>query len=138
MTYLTPQEYKDMKGVAKVPDNQLPDLLELASDLVDSIVQCPVPTPITEDIRKAVAYQVSMLFAQGGIGATLGFSSENFSGESLGDYSYSKGSGGSGGGGSSTPSFSGIPIAPLTINFLRKAGLLRRWVHACREGCNNA
>lgn len=134
MAYLTAIEYQELKGVVAIPSAQLPDLLELASVVIDSLVQSPI-TEVNEDVKLATAHQASSMYLQGGISSVSGFSSENFSSESLGDYSYSKPSGGSSSGTSSIPMSNGIPLSPLSIHFLRRAGLLHRLAGAYREEC---
>ena len=86
-----------------------------------------------ELVRKAVAYQVEHLSAQGGIDAVTGSAAiSQITSESLDDYSVSTGQSESSK--SEMYSLNGIPISALTIVMLKKAGLIGcRWVYAGRR-----
>lgn len=105
-------------------------LADIASDIIDSL--CTV-SPTDKDIQderflKAVAYQVELLEAQGGVNAILGFSEASQAGgsESLGDYSVSHTPGSQ----QTVTTKGGIPVSPLTLSLLSKMGLRSRWAFA--------
>lgn len=116
----------DMTQIDFVP------LARAATDLIDGIVTVPIPDKITDEIRRAAAYQIELLHQQGGVDAITGFAVNGGVSESLGGYSVG------GGGASATqqhaPTVGGIPVSPVTIMLLRKAGHLQRWFKA---GCEN-
>ena len=107
-------------------------LAEIASDIVDGIVSKPISTLVIgseaySKVKKACAYIVEMLDANGGVDAITGFSTSATNSESLGDYSISAGS--STGQGTGLW-FGDIRIPQLAYTLLRTAGLMSRWVYS--------
>lgn len=107
-----------------IPSSEFDSLARAASDLIDSIVSKPIEN-ITENVKKATAYEVEMLFAQGGADAISGFASAGAASERLGDYSI-------GGEAKATADskiamYNGIPVSSIAVSFLRRDGLMSRW-----------
>lgn len=128
----------EFKG-SQDPGPDFDRLADIASDLVYDIC---VIKPDDKDLvdshfKKAVAYQVEMLLAQGGIDSVLGMSDAALSSgsESLGDYSVS----GSSGGETAVQTYNGIPVSPMTIMLLKRCGLMNRWAYEehYRRRCHN-
>ena len=135
MAYIDYQYYTGTFLGTLVTEADFPRLADRASDIIDAIVQKPVPLTDGEadaNVKKATAYEVEVLAAQGGEDAVSGFAEGLSAGsESLGSYSVS--GGGKSGGSSDTvtiPSLDGIPVSRLTLAKLRAAGLLCRWAYA--------
>lgn len=135
MAYIDYEYYSETFLGAMVTEPEFPRLADRASDIIDAIVMRPVPLSegVADDrVKKATAYQVEVLAAQGGEDAVTGFAAGlNAGSESLGSYSVS-GGGRSGGSADaiSIPSLDGIPVSKLAIMQLRAAGLMSRWVFA--------
>lgn len=135
MAYIDYQYYTNTFLGTMVTAADFPRLADRASDIIDAIAQKPVPMmngEADENVKKATAYEVEVLAAQGGEYAITGFAEGlNAGSESLGSYSVS--GGGKSGGASDTiaiPSLGGIPVSKLTISKLRAAGLMCRWAYA--------
>ncbi len=133
MTYITKAYYLDTFHGTAVEENQFDRLAQAASDIIDAIVLIPI-NPGEHDmdsIARATAYQMEMLVAQGGMEAIVGLSSQAITSEQLGDYHVSGDAASASGDSAATPpSFQGIPISPITLAILRKAGLMKRWLYA--------
>lgn len=125
MGYLSYEEYVAGFQGSAVPEEEFAYLANAASAIVDLLVSRPI-TRVNDGIRLATAYQVELLFAQGGIDALAGLATVT-SGidEKLGDYSIG------------TPyvanekrcySIGGIPVSGLTVSILRREGLMSRCV----------
>ena len=125
MSYLSYEAYVSGFGGRTVPEEDFDYLANAASAIVDLLVTRPIVT-VTDKIRLAVAYEVELLFAQGGIDALSGLATVT-SGidEKLGDYTIG------------TPyvanekrcySIGGIPVSGLTVSILRREGLMSRCV----------
>lgn len=124
--YIDKEYYTTTFMGTPLPDAEFARLADIASDVIDMVVQLPVPDLVPDAVKKAVAYEVECLSAQGGIDAITGFSASASSSESLGQYSISKGSI------PGIPMVNGLPVSVMTIEMLRKAGLMKRWAYA---GC---
>lgn len=133
MAYITKAYYFDTFRGISIEESQFDRLAQTASDVIDAIVLIPID-PDKHDmdsVAKATAYQMEMLVAQGGIEAVVGLSSQGITSEQLGDYHVSGSAAGtSGDSAAAPPSFQGIPISPITLAILRKAGLMQRWLYA--------
>ncbi len=125
MKYITYEEYVSGFNGSSVPESEFDYLAGAASDIIDVLVTHPIKE-VTETIRLAAAYEVEVLYAQGGIDALGGLAAVT-SGitEKIGDYSIS------------TPyvsnekrcySIGGIPVSGMTLAILRKGGYLSRCV----------
>lgn len=130
MAYIDKTYYHENFGNSIIDDNEFLRLADISSEVIYEICLCK-PTEahlVSNDFKKAVAYQVEMLHAQGGVDAILGFSesSNTISSESLGDYSYSVNSSNS----QSIRTVNGIPVSSMSIMLLRKLGLMSRWAYA--------
>lgn len=130
MAYIDASYYTEKFGSEDNFSSEFERIADIASDVIDSL--CTV-TPTEKDLvddrfKKAVAYEVELLEAQGGVDAILGFSEASQCGanESLGDYSVS----GNGGAQQIITTKGGIPVSPMTISLLRKLGLMSRWAYA--------
>lgn len=133
MAYIDQHYYKCEFNGAAIPQEDFTRLVDIASDVIDSIVTTPIVLEdLSEDTRKllskATAYEAELLYQQGGIDSITGFSAENIGSESLGSYSVSNGSSGSGRQG--MVSSGGIPISTMTFALLKRAGLYSRWAYA--------
>ena len=126
MAYLSYEEYVAGFHGSAVPEEEFEYLANAASAIIDLLVTRPVPEASCA-IQLAAAYQVELLFAQGGMDALAGLATVT-SGidEKLGDYSIG------------TPyvahekrcySIGGIPVSGLTGAILRREGLMSRCVY---------
>ncbi len=126
MNYLSYETYVSGFGGSAVPEEEFDYLASAASAVVDLLVSRPLAA-VTDRIRLAVAYQVEVLYAQGGIDALGGLATVT-SGidEKLGDYSIG------------TPyvanekrcySIGGIPVSGMTVAILRREGLMSRCIY---------
>jgi len=126
MGYLSYEEYVAGFRGSAVPEEEFAYLANAASAIIDLLVNRPI-AEVNDRIRLAAAYQVELLFAQGGIDALSGLATVT-SGidEKLGDYSIG------------TPyvanekrcySIGGIPVSGLTVSILRREGLMSRCVY---------
>lgn len=134
MAYITAEYYNDTFKGASIDSEELSRLLTAASDAIDMAVVAPIKE-VTENVKRATAYQVECLYEQGGVSALHGFSAAGNAGssESLGNYSVSRASPASGKEQwRNFPVINGIPISPMAINLLRKDGLMRRWLYQGR------
>lgn len=129
--YLCYEYYIAGFGGKTVPEEDFDSLALAAADIIDALVSTPIVT-VTENVRRAAAYEVETLYAQGGMDAVAGLGAVT-SGidEKLGDYDIN------------TPyvanekrcySMGGIPVSGLTLALLRKEGLLSRCVYLVRGG----
>ena len=128
MAYITKEQYKTILGSCDIPDTEFTRLASIASDLIDSIVTVEIDTAADymDKVQKATAYEVEMLYEQGGIDAVTGMASGSaISSEHLGSYSVSVNASVA----SKTATKGGIPISELTISLLKKAGLIVRWAY---------
>lgn len=132
MAYIDQIYYDEVFKGTPIPADVFDRLAEIASDVVYGIC---IITPEEKDLidatfKKAVAYQVELLYAQGGVDAISGFSSASRSGgsEHLGDYSVSDGSASK----LSVNTFNGIPVSTMTVMLLKRLGLMTRWAYEWR------
>ena len=138
MAYIDKTYYDNEFKGNEIPDSEFDRLAEIASDIVYDVcrVKPNEDDLVSNDFKKAVAYQVEMLYEQGGVNAIVGFSESSVLGqsESLGDYSISAGAAGNSGSGGNEilTTAGGIPISPATIAVLRRMGLMQRWAYARR------
>ena len=120
----------EFKGTP-IPDDEFDRLAEIASDVISSIATMEIDedTANTDKVKKATAYEVEMLYQQGGINAIIGFAEGSAIGsESLGGFSISN----TAKSGSQVIMRSKvcIPVSSLAISMLKKAGLMCRWAFA--------
>lgn len=132
MAYIDKTFYDETFHGTEIPDEEFDRLADIASDLVYGIC---IVKPEAEDLidatfQKAVAYQVELLYKQGGVDAVVGFSEASYSGgsESLGDYSVSDSSARQ----EAVMTYNGIPVSQMTLMLLRQLGLMTRWAYARR------
>lgn len=132
MAYITEDYYRNTFGGREVLSSEFSRIADIASELVYDIcrVKPSEDNIVSEEFKKAVAYEVEFLSEQGGIDAILGFSASSVAGgsESLGDYSVSGGS--SAQAVLTTPG--GIPVSPMAIMLLRRIGLMSKWAYASK------
>lgn len=134
MAYIDQEYYEDTFQGLSIPDEEFPRLADTASDVIDSIVQKPVPLTdgkASADVKRATAYEVECLFSQGGIDAVTGFAAGiTAQSESLGNYSIGRSAPSAAGAAISILSHDGIPVSSMAVSLLRKAGLMCRWAYA--------
>jgi len=121
----------EFKGNA-IPDSKFDRLAELASDVIDGLITVEMTDEEKQasvNVKKATAYQLEFMYEHGGIDTILGYSDVNITSESLGDYSVSTG----GTSASIAKTKDGIPVSPLALQYLRKDGLMCRWMYANRK-----
>lgn len=133
MAYITAEYYNQTFHGETIESSELTRLLDAASDAIDMAVVTPITT-VSDNVKRATAYEVECLFEQGGISALHGFSAAGSAGgtEHLGDYSVSHGSA-AGGDTAPYPVINGIPISPIAISLLRKDGLMNRLIRKGRS-----
>ena len=126
MAFIDAAYYKDeFKGNA-IPESKFDRLAELASDVIDGLITVDMTDEekkASVNVKKATAYQLEFMYEHGGVDAILGYSDVNVQSESLGDYSVSTGAA------SVVKTSDGIPVSPLALQFLRKDGLMCRWMY---------
>lgn len=127
MKYICYEYYVSKFRGSLVPEDEFGYLAEAAENVIDILVTTPI-TRVTENVKRAVAYEIETLFSQGGTDALTGLATIT-SGidEKLGDYSLG------------TPyvsndkriySIGGVPVAGLTLALLKKEGLMGRCIYA--------
>lgn len=132
MQYITAEYYNNEFHGTAIDANELTRLIDAASVAIDMAVVSPITT-VTDNVKKATAYEVECLYQQGGIDAVTGFAATGGGkSERLGDYSVSAGSGAAEGGQGITY-INGVPLSPLALALLRKDGLLNRWAYQWRH-----
>lgn len=131
MAYIDREYYiKTFKG-KDIPDNEFERLADIASDVINSIctIEIDEETAVSEEVKKATAYETELLFLQGGIDTIVGKAeSTSISSESLGDYSVSYNTGNE-----TQPLIKtkdGIPVSSLSTSLLKSKGLMCRWAYA--------
>lgn len=136
MAYIDYTYYTDTFGGTAIEETEFKRLAEIASDVIDGVAIVPFVFNELEEstatlVMKAVAYEVETLFSQGGVDAIVGLSSQSFNSEQLGDYHVSGGStAATSVNVGQTPAFNGVPVSPLALSMLRRAGLMQRWAFA--------
>lgn len=133
MAYIDYDYYTVVFGGSVIEKDEFGRLSEIASDVIDEVAVVSfdindLDQQKLELVKKATAYEVEVLYSQGGVDASLGLSIQSINSESLGDYSVSRGSTAQ----SSAkigqmPSVLGVPVSPLAVSSLRKSGLMARW-----------
>lgn len=133
MAYIDKAFYDDTFHGTEIPTSEFDRLAEIASDVVYDVC---ILKPDAEDLidaafKKAVAYQVELLYLQGGVDAIVGLSEAALTGgsESLGDYSTSSGTTHQ----AAVLTCNGIPVSSVTLMLLRRLGLMARWAYARRR-----
>ena len=86
MAYIDYEYYTGTFGGSDVSAEEFPRLAQMASDIVDAIVYRPIEE-VTDRVKRAVCYEMDMLFTHGGVSAAMGQSDGEISYEMLGDYS---------------------------------------------------
>ncbi len=130
MSYLSYETYISGFGGYAVPEEEFDYLAEAATTILDLLVTKPIAI-VNDRIRMATAYQIELLYAQGGVDALAGLAAVT-SGidEKLGDYTIG------------TPyvanekrcySIGGVPVSGLTLAILRKEGLISRCLYEEEE-----
>ena len=131
MAYIDYAYYTDVYGGKNVPSDEFDRLAEIASMAIDAAAYCDIDTDAEyiNDVKRATAYEVDTIYAYGGESVAYGESSANIVSEGLDEYSYSLGSNADSEKGG-VAFWNGIPISPIVLSLLSKAGLRNRWVHA--------
>jgi hypothetical protein len=115
-----------------IPESKFDRLAELASDVIDGLITVEMTyeeKQASVNVKKATAYQLEFMYEHGGIDTILGYSDVNITSESLGGYSVST----SGASASIAKTVDGIPVSPMALQYLRKDGLMCRWMYANRK-----
>ncbi len=129
MAYIDVEYFKKEFSGCDIPLSEFSRLSAVASDVIDSLTYIEIDknAAYMDSVKKAVGYEVEMLYMQGGIDAITGLANGmTVSSESLGGYSVSMNSTNSG---LLAKTKDGIPISALSLSILRKAGLLCRWAY---------
>lgn len=136
MAYIDYEYYTDTFGGTAIEETGFGRLAEIASDVIDGVAVISFKfDDLTEEqqalVKKAVAYEIETLDSQGGVDAIVGMSAQSINSEQLGDYHVTGGStAATSVNTGNIPYKDGIPISPLAIMMLRKAGLMSRWAFA--------
>lgn len=132
MAYIDRTFYDTVLMGTEIPASEFDRLAEIASDVIYDVctLKPEAEDLIDETFKKAVAYQVEMLYLQGGIDAIVGASeaAQASGSESLGDYSTSGGTARQ----EAVLVSNGIPVSSMAVALLRRLGLMSRWVYARR------
>lgn len=132
MAYIDKTFYDTVMMGTEIPASEFDRLAEIASDVIYDvcILKPEAEDLIDETFKKAVAYQVEMLYLQGGIDAIVGASeaAQASGSESLGDYSASGGTARQ----TAVLASNGVPVSSMAVALLRRLGLMSRWVYARR------
>lgn len=130
MAYIDRAFYDEVFNGTTIPEKDFNRLADIASEIVQSLCTVELRNEDLESdtFKKAVAFQVELLFDQGGINTILGQSeaAHGSGSESLGDYSVSAGASDQ----ASLKMHNGIPVSPMTLMLLERLGLLSRWAYA--------
>lgn len=130
MAYIDKSFYDEAFCGVAMPDDEFRRLAEIASDIVyNACNQKPEAADLVDEtFKKAVCYQVELLYQQGGADAIVGFSESSQTGgsESLGDYSVSAGTTAQ----EAVKTLGGIPVSTMSIMLLRRLGLMSKWAYA--------
>lgn len=133
MAYIDEAYYTETFHGTSLPEGLFERLADIASDVIDAVVHKPVPLTdgkAPDDVKKATAYEVECLYAQGGIDAIVGFATGiTAQTETLGNYSVGRGTMAVQGSSVSIPSIEGLPVSRMTIAMLSQAGLMSRWAY---------
>ena len=130
MKYICYEYYVSNFGGSLVPEDEFVYLANAAENIIDILVSDPIKN-VTENVKRATAYELETLYSQGGTDALTGLATIT-SGidEKFGDYALG------------TPyvsnekriySIGGVPVAGLTLALLKKEGLMGRCVYAEAE-----
>lgn len=140
MAYIDQSFYNGSFGGREIPQEEFERLADIASDIIYDVCNRKPDSDAEANsvFKKAVCYEVELLYEQGGVDAILGFSEAALSGnsESLGDYSISAGTTTQ----TAVTAYNGIPISPLAVMSLKRLGLMTKWVYAeaferrCKHG----
>lgn len=128
MAYTDKNYYDSVFGGEPFDASEFALLARAASDLCDAVVTVPI-TEATENVRRAVCYEIELLHKQGGTDAYTGLAiSTPGIVEKAGDLSFSNSpySANSARG----LSFGGLPVSPIAYALLRAGGLTCRSVTA--------
>ena len=117
--------YKSAFGGSIVPENEFSYLEGVAFDLLCAIA-CKAPdAPLSENIKRAVAYQTELLYLQGGAAAIAGLAvSTSGLTQKIGDRSV--GSSFNALSSNKQRTFCGIPISGIAVSLLRTEGLMKK------------
>lgn len=131
MAYITYEYYANTFHGLTIPESEFDRMAEMASDMIDAIAVRPVDLEKIDAalLAKATAYQMELLYTQGGVDAVTGkATSQVVTNEKLDEYSISEQQSASAA--ENTLTVNGIPVSPLAVAILRKLGLMCRWFYA--------
>ena len=130
MAYVDKSFYDEVLCGAEIPDDEFRRLAEIASDIVyNACNQKPEAEDLVDEtFKRAVCYQVELLYQQGGADAIVGYSEASQTGgsESLGDYSVSAGTTAQ----EAVKTLGGVPVSTMSLMLLRRLGLMSKWAYA--------
>ena len=132
MAFIDAAYYEDEFKGNSIPESKFDRLAELASDVIDGLITVEMTDEEKQasvNVKKATAYQLEFMYEHGGVDSILGYSDVNITSESLGDYSVTTG----GASASIAKTRDGIPVSPMALQYLRKDGLMCRWMYANRK-----
>lgn len=132
MAYIDYAYYSNEFRGSKIREEDFDRLAEAASDIVDAICGGVDLGIYMEGSRfkKAIAYEVELLNAEGGIDAITGQAASSMSStsEHLDDYTITTSR--SQAAMSGQYSFNGLPVSPITVSLLKSIGAVKsRWVY---------
>lgn len=131
MPYVDSEYYENSFGGEHINEGEFTQLARAASDLCDAIVTIPIKE-VTENVKRAVCYEIELLHRQGGVEAYNGMAiSTPGVVEKIGDLQFSNSPYSASS--SRVFSFGGLPVSPIAYALLRAEGLTCRAVYAGKE-----
>lgn len=135
--YVEYSDYQTFYPTSTLTKEEFDALNIPAQSVIDEMTMYRIP-PLSdwgadsqERIKRAVCAQIDTMQAQGGTNTTVGWGADrDYASETVGKYSYSRGTG-SATGSSSSDSLRGIPISPLVKSLLFPTGLLYYGIGRC-------
>lgn len=132
MVYIDKAFYDGLFPGNDLTDAEFTSFQAIAADIIDAVTMYRASTPALFDalpaetqtrIKRAVAYQLNTIDAQGGMSVVQGYGGDSSkNSESIGKYAYS----GSSASNVSQSVWNGIPLSPLLNSILFPTGLLNR------------
>lgn len=130
MTYIDSSFYTNTFKGQEIPGDEFDRLAEAASEAIYAACRMKPDENMvtTEDFKKAVCYEVELLYEQGGLDAITGLSvaAGGSDSESLGDYSVTASKSRRG----VATLAGGISVSPVALQILKRLGLMSRWAYS--------
>ena len=132
MAYIDYAYYRNEFHGSKIAEEEFDRIAEAASDIVDAICEETDLGAYEEGSRfkKAIAYEVEYLNAEGGLDAITGRAASSMAStsEHLDDYTITTSR--SQAAISGQCSFNGLPVSPIAVSLLKSIGAIKsRWVY---------